>query len=840
MTSLEPFERDFEKLKNQPSSDDVESILKKFDDISPNSSIYLTLIQLLLYNTIPESYIYLPIRVKDLIKDKLRSLSGIGGMLNMLEVSSRILSDSNKHLAQLMIQILIELFDSQLVLTLLNKHEEDLERKEIEKLVFRGKCFGVISEASYKYDLNVDNNTFGDSDKYAAYLSSSILSLYGKSNVKLINSFLNSARVFNSNVLLYYYDCTFNETQWPKFLESYNLLKRFERKGFTRALFSKFISRRYLQDTCTDEEILALSSLLTFTCDLLDDTFFLEICKLQNTKLNSLVSLIESAQDDKKYDAIIFAVLNSWSDEGNIKSEPISQQECKTHLLLCLLHLKGKGKFLSELLRSPLLLTAISNRLSSFSNHVKSLGIIVADSVSVLSEQKKIFNIELPREFTYLTEENSYLLSSTKDVKIDSAWKVVNLPRIEENDEQVTVINDDRNTSEKGNVVDSDDESDDDDTVYDRNNVTSPIYIKDLLNYLNADPQSAEAYEMTRLALTTGPTLIRQKKNFGNEVSFYSEDLLTLLVGLSNNFQDKDFEELKLNCMIAIIASDPPSVLHLYKLLLTGDYSLQQRMMILSSSSLAARELKGFKDEVVTKSFSKKVFPSKELPPQVHRALLGNENLKDSLDTTSEIQRSIQNDLMHGTSEDFKDELSGGKILRMSRKLTKKQAPVCGGPIIKNYAKVISSYFYFPLVEVWYKAGGVNIGHYTPIFIAHYVKTLTLLLHAAYPTATDLPDMTKEFFLIIVPILLAATHDQLQVIESIVTGTLLVLDITDDRDILNNYHNELQKIKNWVSVFWESIIDDKVKSLCASLLLRLSKVEENLERLLIDQMNSMY
>ena len=46
------------------------------------------------------------------------------------------------------------------------------------------------------------------------------------------------------------------------------------------------------------------------------------------------------------------------------------------------------------------------------------------------------------------------------------------------------------------------------------------------------------------------------KYRYGTEVHFYLEELLALLIGLDNHFDDKDFNELKLNNMVAVIVTN--------------------------------------------------------------------------------------------------------------------------------------------------------------------------------------------------------------------------------------------------------------------------------------------
>ena len=79
------------------------------------------------------------------------------------------------------------------------------------------------------------------------------------------------------------------------------------------------------------------------------------------------------------------------------------------------------------------------------------------------------------------------------------------------------------------------------------------------------------------------------------------------------------------------------------------------------------------------------------------------------------------------------------------------------------------------------------------------------------------------------------TPDQLQVIESAVTGFLLVLDICDSEFLVQNFGQQITDVESAVASWWELLIEDKVKSLCAGLLLRIGEMKKSMETLLLDR-----
>ena len=100
--------------------------------------------------------------------------------------------------------------------------------------------------------------------------------------------------------------------------------------------------------------------------------------------------------------------------------------------------------------------------------------------------------------------------------------------------------------------------------------------------------------------------------------------------------------------------------------------------------------------------------------------------------------------------------------------------------------------------------------------------------------------MTRELLLVIVTVIAEVQLDQIPLIESIFTGILLVLDTSESQYLIETFSNELQAIEMWASAVWEKIIDEKVKSLGAGVLLRLHEISAKYERTLMGQLNSTF
>ena len=792
------------QLKSSPNQHDIEQLIAR---IPPENPPVIVISTILSY-TIPQTYPLLPASIQNQLISILLSYIGLSNVVSRLQHVAHI--DHAKLWLEVVQKIL---YQDEFLWHIIKQSENDrIVTKEIDKLLFKGKLTSIVNQVSLQFELDDPIPDFFQ------WLCSSLLSLYPHQvPIPTINMFLNSLLHSNPVLTPQYFEFMINQQNLPYFIQSYKELKSFQQNDIALKLLTLHINK-----VISDTNILAWSNVLQFI-QLKDHIQCKTITKQMNRNLNVLACLLIS---DNKRNTIFTNLLEDWS---NPKSTPISIQEYTTHFLIELLSTTSQD-FLNKLTSQPTFLTSISNHLEAFSTHSKSLGVILANKVCEYNHQPPIFNMELDlHEYDYLIEQTPTVFL---EIPENECWKEINQPIVEEVQDIENSVVDVSQKLDKFNfsTTDSDDETDEEeDPMAHRSSIPKPLYIKDLLEYLNIDTKNERAYDMLLIALKSGPTLIRQKSINSNEVKFYSEELISILIGMGNEFKIENFTNLQLLNLIAVLVATPSASIHLYKLLLTGDYSLQQRMVMLSASSLACRELRGFHDEVVANSFIPANFATSILPKKLDFYSQGMET----------IERSIQNDLMEDRSQDARDKLTGGKILRVSERLKKTSLPV-DKPIIPEFYKLVGKNFYFPLISVWYESNGIDIGHYSPILISHFIKTLTLILHTAYPSAVNLNDMIKEFLLIVTSVLSSLEPDQVQTIESISTGVLLICDITDGQFLIDNFTTELRIIQTWMSKNWENIIDNRVVGLCSALLLRLQEMNDSYERSLINQMNSFY
>ncbi|KAK6201657.1 telomere length regulation protein-domain-containing protein [Scheffersomyces amazonensis] len=817
-------------LKNQPSENEIRVIINEIYQ-NPSENAIFHLITTILNITIPQSFQSISDSLKEIIIELFRSLVGLGNLITKISQCAK--SPQLKDILSTYMYILDRVFDIDLVVKLVKQSTKSVEIKEIDRLIFKGKIFGILNEIYLEFSIETTNSIFKNSDSYASYLSSIILQLYHTNyeDIPTINMFIFSLISLGNNSTELLFDTIFNQQDWQYFMLSFNMFKSYQKKEIVNKLFTNYLNNRFLNHYDI-QTISALFTILEFTNEYFDFRSIERIILSHNQSLNTLVSLIIARKPIEKLNEITYSLLNTWSDESVIKTQPIVQQENYTHFLIDVLRRRKGTKFIEDLMKNSIFLDAITKRLESYSTNVKSLGVILANKVCEFSGKDKIFDEESIMD-SYLL-----LLEEPKEPLVlgyDESWRILFKPSVEEPPTESKALNNSIVPIPKASLqVDSDD---DDDTIGPKVRVPRPVYIKDLLKYISVDTSKKEAYDKRRIALTVGPTLIRQKINFGNEVGFHAEELITQLLAMSNHFDESDFDVLRLNCLIAVLVASPESTLHICELLSNGDYSLQQRMIILSSISLAARDLRGFSDEVVTSSYSSTKFPTKQLPPNLHKAFTEIDN-QPSIITS--LQHSIQDDLMSSVSEVQSDKIAEGmKVLRVSKSLNPKKV-MQDIPRRQDFYKLIGAKFFFPLLHVWYDVGEIDIGHYSTIFIGHYINTLTLLLQCAYPSAINIQDMSTELFQLVLPITRTVKLEEVQVIESIITAVFFICDITDEEYLIQQFEYGITRIQSWLSQIWDNIIDSKLKSLCAGLLLRVNDLLERFERTILTGVNSMY
>ncbi len=297
------------------------------------------------------------------------------------------------------------------------------------------------------------------------------------------------------------------------------------------------------------------------------------------------------------------------------------------------------------MIRSGAHLGAVSNRLAASSLRARFLGMAVGEALSSLVDKGdkimdfKVDEMSTPEAKWYKSFVNVAdaigsldLLKSgavtkesknprqpipkpkSKETQPSTTSKIVAIEEIETDEEEEEDSGNDGLTPYAKPDSDAED-SDEDATLVTRNKPTAPVYIRDLITYL----RDTENYDRQKLGLSTAAPLIRRKANFGTEVSVHAEELATLLVGIQDKYEIENFQDMRIQGMIAVLVALPEKMGQWFsKTFFDGDYSISQRASILTTLGLGARELGGFgaedKNLALTNPLPSTSFPSKTLP----------------------------------------------------------------------------------------------------------------------------------------------------------------------------------------------------------------------------------
>ncbi|TVY88746.1 DNA replication checkpoint protein tel2, partial [Lachnellula willkommii] len=323
------------------------------------------------------------------------------------------------------------------------------------------------------------------------------------------------------------------------------------------------------------------------------------------------------AEDKSDMETVLEKSLQQLGDQLYIKHTPTMQQEVHTQvLLLAAGQVSRKSPLrLAMMMRSGAHLNVVTNRLGSSSPRARFLGMVVGEALSGLvdkGDKKMDFKVDemstseakwykslttvsdtigsadfLKSELVALPTLKSQPRPSKpvkKPAPFNGSSKIISIEEVDDDDEEEDSDDDDLVPYAK---PDSDPEdSDEDATNIIRDKSTVPVYIRDLITYL----RDTDNYDRQKLGLQTAAPLIRRKANFGTEVSSHAEELATLLVGIQDKYDMDEFQDLRLQGMIAILVALPLKMGQWFsKTFFDGDYSISQRPNILKTRTFSSR-----------------------------------------------------------------------------------------------------------------------------------------------------------------------------------------------------------------------------------------------------------
>ncbi|KAI5918269.1 telomere length regulation protein-domain-containing protein [Camillea tinctor] len=609
------------------------------------------------------------------------------------------------------------------------------------------------------------------------------------------------------------------------------------------------------------------------------------------------------ADNKEKISTLLEKSLNQFGDQLYIKHAPALLQEAHAQILLLsagYVHRLTPIK-LTILLRSGLYLNAISNRIDTSNGRARFLGMVVGEALSGLvhgQDTKLDFKMdemdtEEARWYKSLvavsdkTGPIDILRESLAPPTIGEAPKIAkpikkHAPRPSKVPQKtgfiIEEVEDDEDPEDPDLVPyakpDSDaEDSDDDPTLINRDKPKAPVYIRDLIDYL----RDIESYDKQKLALKTAPTLIRRKADYGTEVSSHAEELATILVGLQDKYDLEDFQNLRLQGMVAIVVAQPKKMGPWFaKTFFDGDYSLGQRASVLIVLGLSGRELAGFETSEYATAAQ---FPSKKLPSKVekhyalpqtsadqHQAPGGN--LKalppNALDN---LAQSLSQTFLAPLAAEAADAVTGPDALKLSSFTSRLQSQQASESKLKSKSKapgvrsipnttasLLSTSFFFPLTARFLAATRSSSSSsrgiiFQPYLLTQYLTTLALLLHAAGPSTLALPQMTAEFWDLLLSVR-ERCPGEFGVTRAVLLGLAALLDVNEEGDgslrgLCERHGHETVESMEWVSGVFDrtpggdgASEENQVKMLAAGVLIRLREAVEKYQALLMGDLMS--
>lgn len=596
-----------------------------------------------------------------------------------------------------------------------------------------------------------------------------------------------------------------------------------------------------------------------------DDFICSSLCNaLSNASFNASLSLSVRrscltaivANNSDELELLLEKAMVTFGDQLFIDHAMILQQESIAQTLLLAagkLYQQSPSAVLMSA-RSSSHLQGVSNRLSSSSQRARWLGMVVATALSSLVDKegtKMNFDVEEMRtaeaqryfdltklqdrigtleDFHHLLENPSVTRLAAQKPSRQSRRGIPTLlngkpvfgpPRppsptkaaqTEVIGEKISEILDDSEEEGDDNLKpyakpDSDPEdSDEDATLVNRHKSRPPVYVRDLIRMLK-DEKSPEKFQ---LAIRHASGLIRRKSEFGSEVKDHSEELLRIFCNLQDPFNTDNFDELRLQSMIALLLSDV-EVLGpwLSRQAFAGDYSLGQRCIMLSALGLGGRELAGYKMEDELNPESSEIdFPTKRLPPRLHALYApATRSIKRLEGVFQSSERRLIKPVALTAADKSTAHLNAVKIRNFSSRMeverTKRQAPA------NRLAKIFGTAFFSPLVGRYQQElaayGSGSVYSSASFLLATFLKTLALLLHASGPLTIALPHITADYWDLLLSLRVQAAAD-LTVLEALLFSLLTLLEVNSNKQrMAEEYPKQLMETQQWVELIFERL-----------------------------------
>ena len=296
--------------------------------------------------------------------------------------------------------------------------------------------------------------------------------------------------------------------------------------------------------------------------------------------------------------------------------------------------------------------------------------------------------------------------------------------------------------------------------------------------------------------------------------------------------------------MVAVLVASPLKMgLWFSTTCFHGEYSLSQRLSILTTLSLGAREIAGYtsEDAALTGATSEPLFASQKLPEKYHSIYA-----HDSVAPVTALASQLERTLIAPMAASAADTIAGPAVLRV-RNFSSRMAVDAKRkkPLANALATIVSDGFFFPLTRLWSLQPRVRGPHnpFThPALLSHFLKSLALILHAAGPSTPALPNLTTEFFAFLLSMRTAALAAP-PVLEALLFGLITLLELNGQRQqaLATDCARELLDTQAWVEGVFERIgggsaEGDRARGLAAGVLVRVRECVERWEEALRGEM----
>ncbi|KAK0670386.1 telomere length regulation protein-domain-containing protein [Cercophora samala] len=612
----------------------------------------------------------------------------------------------------------------------------------------------------------------------------------------------------------------------------------------------------------------------------------------------AVLATVSQSRDDVV--AVLEKSLGQFGDQLYIKHSPMLQQEAHAEVLLLSAGYVNRLSpiKLTLMMRTSVWLNAISNRLAAPHQKARLLGMWVGEALSNLVDKgDKRLNFGTEEEFEETATWYKGLTQVSDEIgTMEPLFESppITLPKKKTTSSKATKaaarppgqppqtgfiieeLSDEEGPEEEDLVPyakpESDEEdSDDDPTLIRRDKPKAPVYIRDLIRYL----RDTENYDLQKLALTTAPILIRRKAEYGTEVKEHADELAGLLIGLSDKFDMEDFDDLRLQGMIALVVAQPKIMAPWFaKTFFDGDYSISQRASVLIVLGLTSRELAGFEASTYSAAAA---FPSKTLPDRVEKLYLPQSTSLYPTPSSSTLKplppnaldgiaTSLTESFLAPMAAEAADSATGPNALKLStftsmlnnnnnnpgkvRRITKTKPRVRSIP--NTTAGVLSTYFFTPLISRFQAALHSSSSSRTrgilfhPYLLSLYLKTLGLITHACGPSTLSLPEMTGELWrLLLSTSVRAQAVGDLQLTGAVLFGFVALLEVNEDRmgEVCREMGREVVEAREWVSGVFAGLRggdeggeEERVRMLAAGVLVRLGEAVDKWRLVMVGDM----